>query len=93
MKGNRGYTRPQVFHRFGKQVVQRNGLGSDKHDPVPSVISRELGICYANISLVTDYDAGLEGRDDISPVSHDEVLKVFNANNEKLKNLLFEMIK
>jgi len=52
-------------------------------------LARELGICYANISLVTDYDAGLEGRDDISPVSHDEVLKVFNANNEKLKNLLF----
>lgn len=56
-------------------------------------LARELGICYANISLVTDYDAGLEGRDDISPVSHDEVLKVFNANNEKLRNLLFEMIK
>ncbi|HHV95373.1 MAG TPA: S-methyl-5'-thioadenosine phosphorylase [Clostridiaceae bacterium] len=56
-------------------------------------LARELGICYANISLVTDYDVGLEGHDDIKPVTHDEVLKVFNSNIEKVKSLLFEMIK
>ena len=56
-------------------------------------LAHELGMCYANISLVTDYDAGLEGRDDIAPVSHEEVLEVFAANNDKLKALLFEMIK
>jgi 5'-methylthioadenosine phosphorylase len=56
-------------------------------------LAKELGICYVNISLITDYDAGLEGRDDIKPVSHEEVLKVFESNNEKLKTLLFEMIK
>lgn len=56
-------------------------------------LARELGICYANISLITDYDAGLEGRDDIAPVTEDAVLKVFEENNEKVKKMLFEVIK
>jgi 5'-methylthioadenosine phosphorylase len=56
-------------------------------------LARELGICYANISLITDYDAGLEGRDDIEPVTHEAVLKFFNESNEKVKTMLFEMIK
>jgi len=56
-------------------------------------LARELGICYVNISLITDYDAGLEGRDDIAPVTEEEVLKVFAQNNEKVKELLFEVIK
>jgi 5'-methylthioadenosine phosphorylase len=55
-------------------------------------LARELGICYANIALITDYDAGLEGRDDIAPVTNEQVIKVFNENNEKLRNLLFGMI-
>lgn len=56
-------------------------------------LAKELGICYANIALVTDYDAGLEGRDDIPPVTEEEVLKVFDENNEKVKKMLFEIIK
>jgi len=57
------------------------------------VLARELEICYANITLVTDYDAGLEGNPDIQPVSHETVLKVFNDNIENLKELLYEVIK
>jgi 5'-methylthioadenosine phosphorylase len=56
-------------------------------------LAKELGICYANIALITDYDVGLEGQENISPVTHEEVLKVFEANNEKLKEMLFEIIK
>jgi 5'-methylthioadenosine phosphorylase len=56
-------------------------------------LARELGICYANISLITDFDAGLEGREDIPPVHEDDVLKVFNENNEKVKALIANMIK
>jgi len=55
-------------------------------------LARELGICYLNIALITDYDVGLEGNPDIKPVTHEEVLKVFNTNNDKLRNLLFAMI-
>jgi len=56
-------------------------------------LARELVICYANIALITDYDAGLEGRDDIPPVTNDKVLRVFNENIENVKRLLFEVIK
>ncbi|NLC67261.1 MAG: MTAP family purine nucleoside phosphorylase, partial [Clostridiaceae bacterium] len=55
-------------------------------------LAKELGICYANIALITDYDAGLEGRDDIKPVTHEEVLKVFEASIENVKKMLFEII-
>ena len=34
-------------------------------------LARELGLCYANVSLVTDYDAGLEAMPDVEPVSAD----------------------
>jgi len=53
----------------------------------------EMGICYVNISLITDYDAGLEGNPSIIPVTHEEVIKVFNENNDKVKSLLFEIIR
>jgi 5'-methylthioadenosine phosphorylase len=55
-------------------------------------LARELEICYVNISLITDYDAGLEDHPEIKPVSYDEVLKVFNENNERLRKLLFDAI-
>ncbi|OGI02554.1 MAG: methylthioadenosine phosphorylase [Candidatus Melainabacteria bacterium GWF2_37_15] len=53
-------------------------------------LAREMELCTLNISLITDYDSGLVG--DVEPVSHSEVLKVFNANNEKLRKLLFALI-
>lgn len=51
---------------------------------------KEMDMCPLNISLITDYDAGLVG--DVPPVSHHEVIQVFNSNLEKLKKLLFTMI-
>jgi 5'-methylthioadenosine phosphorylase len=56
-------------------------------------LAREQGMCYVNISLITDYDAGLEGRDDILPVTHEAVLEVFKENNEKVKNMIFGIIR
>jgi len=55
-------------------------------------LSRELAICYVNISLVTDYDTGLEGNPEIKPVTSQDVMKIFKENNEKLKDLLFKAI-
>jgi 5'-methylthioadenosine phosphorylase len=54
-----------------------------------AVLARELELCYANISLITDYDVGVEG---VPPVTHEEVVRVFNENNEKLRELLFAVI-
>lgn len=53
-------------------------------------LARELEICYVNVSLITDYDVGVPGHD--RPVSHEEVLEVFNANNDKLRGLLFAIV-
>lgn len=55
-----------------------------------AILARELDMCVVNISLITDYDCGLVG--DVAPVTHAEVLKVFNENNAKLKTLLYSMI-
>jgi len=52
-------------------------------------LCRELEMCYANISMVTDHDVGVEGT---APVSHEHVIKVFNKNNERLRELLFAAI-
>jgi len=57
-----------------------------------AILARELEMCYVNISLVTDYDVGLEGDPKVKPVSNDEVMRVFNANLEKLRSLLLKAI-
>lgn len=96
-----------------------------------NILARELEMCYVNISLITDYDAGLiltsEERNKniflfspsdvktqgltpfidgkklnphaknfgvgVKPVDTKEVVRVFNENNEKVKKLIFEIIK
>ncbi len=56
------------------------------------VLARELELCYVNISLITDYDVGVEGDSDAEPVTQEAVLKVFQKNNEKLRRLLVKSI-
>ena len=56
------------------------------------ILARELELCYVNISLVTDYDVGLEGDPKVKPVSNDEVMRVFNANLKELRSLLLRAI-
>lgn len=56
------------------------------------VLARELNLCYVNISVITDYDAGLEGHPDVAPVTHEEVVRTFQANIGHLKDLLFNVI-
>lgn len=56
------------------------------------MLAKELGIPYANIALITDYDAGLEGNPEVKPVTEEEVLRVFSENNERLKKVLYTMI-
>lgn len=52
-------------------------------------LARELEMCYCNISLITDHDVGAEGAE---PVTNEEVIRVFNENNAKVKDLLYAMI-
>lgn len=57
------------------------------------VLASELGICYLNISLVTDYDVGIYAKGKTNPVSVGEVLANFKKNTGKLKNLVSDIIK
>ena len=52
-------------------------------------LARELELCYANISLVTDYDVGLDG---MEPVSADAAFAVFRENLDRLRAVLFRAI-
>ncbi len=55
-------------------------------------LARELEMCYVNIALITDYDAGLEGEAGIAPVSVDQVVRVLNDNNERVRQLIQRLL-
>lgn len=55
-------------------------------------LARELEMCFANVSLITDYDVGLEDMPGIEPVTVKEVVETFTRNNERLRDLLFSVI-
>ena len=55
---------------------------------VPEVIlARELGMCYANIAMVTDYDVWKE-----QAVTNKDVLNTMKNNLEKVKQLLKDVV-
>ncbi|MDR1833772.1 MAG: S-methyl-5'-thioadenosine phosphorylase [Propionibacteriaceae bacterium] len=54
-----------------------------------AVVARELGLCYATVSMVTDHDAGVDGQE---PVTHEQVMRVFSSNIARLKHLLADVI-
>ena len=52
----------------------------------------ELRRVVVDVSLVTDYDAGLEGVDGIEPVTMETIFKVLEDNLDRLRKLLFRAI-
>ena len=57
-----------------------------------AALARELGMCYVNLSLITDWDSGLEGQPGIRPVTQAEVFAVFSQNTERLRDALVRLI-
>ncbi len=53
-------------------------------------LARELAICYVNISLITDYDAGVAVEGD--HVEATDVMKVLGQNTANVKNVLRRML-
>lgn len=88
IQGPRFSTRAESrwFSRQGWEVINMTQYPE-------GVLCRELDLCYINIALITDFDAGLEGNPEIAPVTHEDVLKVFQSNNERLRELLFAIIR
>jgi 5'-methylthioadenosine phosphorylase len=54
-----------------------------------SVLARELALCYTNLALVTDTDAGVEEGEG---VTYEEVLRVFSANIARLREVIVQVI-
>jgi 5'-methylthioadenosine phosphorylase len=57
-----------------------------------AVLAVELGIPYAAIALITDYDVGLAGVEGIEPVTMDEVFAMLERNAERVRKVLFRAI-
>jgi 5'-methylthioadenosine phosphorylase len=84
IEGPRYSTRAEskMFAQLGADVI-----GMTQFPEV--TLARELGLCFGTVALATDYDVGVDG---IPPVSHEQVLKVFGENIDKLRDLLFATI-
>ncbi|HHT28061.1 MAG TPA: S-methyl-5'-thioadenosine phosphorylase [Firmicutes bacterium] len=85
---------PRFSTRAESKEYQRNNWDVINMTQYPEgYLARELEMCYVNIALVTDYDAGLDDDPSIPPVVHEEVLRVFAQNIEGLRKVLFHCIK
>ncbi|MCE7885515.1 MAG: S-methyl-5'-thioadenosine phosphorylase [Actinobacteria bacterium ATB1] len=58
-----------------------------------AALAREAEMCYVNISLITDFDAGFSEDSGITPVTVDEILAVFKGNNERLTVALEALVR
>jgi 5'-methylthioadenosine phosphorylase len=87
VQGPRFSTRAEShwYQNAGWKVINMTGYPE-------ALLARELEICYVNVSLITDYDVGMEGMPGVEAVSHAEVVRVFEQNNAKLRDLLLAMI-
>jgi 5'-methylthioadenosine phosphorylase len=87
VQGPRFSTRAESrwFSRMGWDVV-----GMTQYPEV--ILARELEMCYLNLSLVTDYDVGVEGQPEVAAVEAQLVVRVLAANISHLRELLSELI-
>jgi 5'-methylthioadenosine phosphorylase len=57
------------------------------------ILARELELCYANVSLITDYDVGLAGDPGVEAVTVAEVERFFASNNARVRDLVLAMVR
>lgn len=88
VQGPRFSTRAESlwFTRMGWSVVNMTQYPE-------CILALEQEICYVNIALITDYDVGIVAEYGAEPVSSNEIVRVLNENNDRVKALIFEMIK
>jgi 5'-methylthioadenosine phosphorylase len=79
------YAESVWFTKMGWDVINMTGYPE-------VVLARELEICYAAIALATDYDVGVVVRNKITPVTTEEVIRVFKENNERAQKLVKSII-
>jgi 5'-methylthioadenosine phosphorylase len=55
-------------------------------------LARELGMHYAGIALITDYDTGVEHDPEVAAVTQDHVFAFFEENLHRMRALLLDLI-
>lgn len=84
---------PRFSTRAESKWFSSNGWEVINMTQYPEVaLARELEMCYVGVSLVTDYDSGLEGHPDVNPVSVDDVERFFDSNISRMRDLILRMI-
>ena len=84
---------PRFATRAESMSYQKQGWDIINMTQYPEVVlARELEMCYANISLITDYDAGLKDDPTVPAVTLEEVLRIFNANTARLRTIIRDVI-
>ncbi len=83
-EGNRFETPAEIkaMAMMGGDIVGMTGCPE-------AALARELAICYASVSIVTNYAAGVSGKEKLT---HQEVLDVFSKRLEDLSRLLAKSI-
>jgi 5'-methylthioadenosine phosphorylase len=82
---------PRFSTRAESEWYQAQGwsiIGMTGHPE--AALARELALCYTAVALVTDLDAGVESGEG---VTQEEVFRVFGENVDRLRALLFDVIK
>lgn len=57
-----------------------------------ALLARELGMCYANVSLITDYDAGIAGETGIEPVTMATAVAELLRNVGRVREALHRIV-
>jgi 5'-methylthioadenosine phosphorylase len=80
---------PRFATRAESRIYREQGATVINMTQMPeAALARELGLCYASVALVTDYDTGVEGDGEVAPVTHEEVFAAFAANLGHLREVL-----
>ena len=81
---------PRFSTRAESQMYRMQGFDVINMTQYPEAyLARELGLCYATLAMVTDHDSGV---DEIEPVTHEQVIAVFEANLDRLRRVLHDAI-
>jgi 5'-methylthioadenosine phosphorylase len=82
---------PRFSTRAESKFFASQGWGVINMTQEPEVaLTRELGMCYVNIAVITDYDVGVEGEHE--PVTHEVVLRQFDASLGTLRETVRRLI-
>jgi 5'-methylthioadenosine phosphorylase len=82
---------PRLSSKAESRSLMREGFDVINMTQYPECyLARELGICYANATLITDYDIGVASQIDFRMP---EMSAIFDSNIYKLKEIAFSFVR